>query len=142
MKRTIATIMATALALVMVLSLAACGGGDSDNDGTTSKNKSVSSSAENGEKKLSDSEIKKIVEQALLDEIKSKYSEAQPNSTKYTLANTEKKGNYTYAYGTVTLYDKYGKITTGYSDGSGSFKKSFEVKISKSGSVVDCKIKD
>ena len=35
----------------------------------------------------------------------------------------------TLVYGTVRLYDKYGKLTTGYYDGSGSYTRSFKITI-------------
>ncbi len=49
---------------------------------------------------------------ALRDEIGSKYDTADPDSCRYDINKQEKQGNFTYVYGSVTLYDKYGKLTT------------------------------
>ena len=58
------------------------------------------------------------------------------------IRKTEKKGNDTVLYGKLYLYDKYGKSTTGYSDGSGSYIRSFTVEIDNdTGKAVSCTIK-
>lgn len=83
-----------------------------------------------------------MVASALINEVKTKFSIADAGSTKYKINKTEKKGNDTIVYGTLHLYDKYGKATTGRSDGSGSYIRSFEVKINNSTKrVSSCKIK-
>ena len=132
-------VLALLLAMVLVLSLAACGGANSENNNNSSKTSDSSSSKEEN-KELSDSEIKSRVEKALLEQIKTQFSEADPYSTKYSIANKKKNRKYIDVYGTCTLYDKYGKITTGYSDGSGSYTKSFEVNLSLEGFRDNCDI--
>lgn len=79
---------------------------------------------------------------ALRDEIGSKYDTADPDSCRYDINKQEEQGNYTYVYGSVTLYDKYGKLTTGWMDDSGTPYRSYTVKINNStGDVVSCEIK-
>lgn len=132
-------VLALMLALVLVLSLAACGETSSGSKTPTSSNTSTSS-YERESKELTDTEIKSKVEEAILDEVKSRYAVADPYSTRYKIANKETKGDYIYVYGTVTLYDKYGQITTGHADGSGSYSRTFEVKINKDGSISNCNV--
>lgn len=79
---------------------------------------------------------------AVYNEIKRKYKAADADSTKYTVNKIEKESKYTTVYGKLHLYDKYGKATTGNSDKSGSYIRTFEVKINNStGSVSNCKVK-
>ena len=132
-------VLALMLALIMVLSLVACGGSNTDSETTTGK-KSDSSSYEKDSKELSESEIKLKVEKAILEEVKSHYPDAEPYSTRYQIANKKTNGKYIDVYGTLTLYDKYGKVTTGYIDGSGSYTKSFEVNVSTEGYYDKCNI--
>ena len=136
MKKEMKKVLALLLALVLVLSLAACGGGS--NYSTSSRTSTWSNEKESDE--LTDAEIKIKVERAILDEVKSRYKAADPYSTRYRISNTETKGNYIYVYGTVTLYDKYGQITTGHPDGSGSYSRTFEVKLGKNGGILDCTV--
>lgn len=138
MKRTLTLF----LALIIVLSLTACGSGTSNSSSSDSFDSNSSGEYES-KNELSESLIDLMVQNALLDKIREKYSEADPLSTKYRIANTQKdyqasEANYT-VYGTLTLYDKYGQITTGYLDGSGSYSKTFEVKI-EDGEVKECEI--
>ena len=139
MKRTIATILSTALALVMVLSLAACGEDaklHSDLDSALAALGDLDGDFEG----LSDSEIKNRVQMALAKYVEDHYSEASPYRTTFKISQRSKNGNYIDIYGTCTLYDKYGKVTTGYFDGSGSYTKSFEVNLSLEGLGDKCDI--
>lgn len=82
------------------------------------------------------------VAQALRDEIGSKYDTADPDSCRYDINKQEEQGNYTYVYGSVTLYDKYGELTTGWVDDSGTPFRTYTVKINNStGDVASCEIK-
>lgn len=79
---------------------------------------------------------------AIYKEVQKKYPVADAGSTKYMVNKTEKKNGYTILYGKLYLYDKYGKATTGYSDKSGSYIRTFEVKIKNDTNVVSsCTIK-
>lgn len=79
---------------------------------------------------LTDSQIESITVKKLLELIKKKYPVADAGSSTYSIhkITQDRKGDYIVT-GTVRLYDKYGKLTTGYYDGSGSYTKSFEIKI-------------
>ena len=89
---------------------------------------------------LTEYEIEQFVVEALYDEIDSKFSMADAGSCRYDINKTEEKGNYVYVYGTVWLYDKYGQLTTGFFDNSGSSMRSFEVIIHQDGYIKDCEI--
>lgn len=116
----------------------ACSSSGTPSDDSADNNTSVNVVEEDDE--LTEEECEAIVVNALYDEISSKYDTADAGSCRYKINSTEEKGDYTYVYGTVTLYDKYGQLTTGWVDGSGSYNRSFEVKISSSGSAVSCDI--
>lgn len=91
--------------------------------------------------KLTDSEIESIVVKALYNEIVRTYDTADADSCKYSINKTEEKKGKIYVYGQVHLYDKYGNATTGWSDGSGSYSRSFTVTINtKSGNSYSCDI--
>lgn len=128
-------VLALMLALVLVLSLVACGGGNN-----SSSSKSDTSSSQKDSKELSESEITSKVENAILKQVEEQFPEADPYSTRYSISQKQKNGKYIDVYGTLTLYDKYGKTTTGYSDGSGSYTKSFEVNVSTEGYTDKCDI--
>lgn len=86
-------VLALLLAMVLVLSLAACGGGGKANeDSENNSDSSSTSEIEETEKdyNLSDSEIKELVEQALVDEIESTYTSVDPYKTRYEISNTER----------------------------------------------------
>ena len=105
--------------------------------GGSSKSSSSSSS-----KSMSEDVKKLIVESALRNKVTQKYPIADAGSTRYKINKTEKKNGYTIVYGTLNLYDKYGKPTTGNSDRSGSYTRTFEVKIDNSThKVSSCTIK-
>ncbi len=92
--------------------------------------------------KMSDDYYKTLATSALYKEIQKKYTAADAGSTKYKINKTEKQKDYTIVYGKLYLYDKYGKASTGHSDGSGSYIRSFEVKIKNSTNTVSsCTIK-
>ena len=111
------------LVFTMMLSLCACGGGGSSNNDKFST--STFSSEKDG---LTDSEIKSIVSDALYKKIDSKYPTA------------EAKSGYIYVYGKVALFDKYGSLTTGWFDGSGSYIRNFTVKINVDTRSSSCDI--
>lgn len=90
---------------------------------------------------FTEEEIEAFVVIALFEEIDSKFDTADAGSCRYEIASMEKKGQYVYVYGSVDLYDKYGKFTTGWRDGSGTPYRRFEVVIHQSGYVYDCEVK-
>lgn len=90
---------------------------------------------------FTEEEIEAFVVNALFNEIDSKYDTADAGSCRYEIASMEKKGQYVYVYGSVDLYDKYGKFTTGWIDGSGTPYRRFEVLIHESGFIYDCEVK-
>ena len=94
---------------------------------STTKRQSASTEKASG---LSNSQIESITVKKLLELIKKKYPVADAGSSTYAInkITQDYKGDYIVT-GTVRLYDKYGKLTTGYYDGSGSYTKSFEIKI-------------
>ena len=107
--------------------------------GSSSSSKSGSSSSSGA---LTEDLKEAMVASALMSEVKTKFPIADAGSTRYKINKTEKKSSYTIVYGTLHLYDKYGKATTGRSDGSGSYTRSFEVKINNSTKKVSsCTIK-
>lgn len=84
--------------------------------------------------------IEQFVVEALYDEIDGKFPNADAGSCRYDINKIEEKGEYIYVYGTVWLYDKYGNLTGGYNDGSGSMHRSYEVIIHQNGYIEDCYI--
>ena len=91
---------------------------------------------------MTDDEIESSVVNALYNKIKSKYDDADAGSCRYSINKIEKEFGYIYVYGSVTLYDKYGNLTTGWSDGSGTPFRSFSVKIdADTGRAYNCEIK-
>ena len=107
--------------------------------GSSSSSKSGSSSSSGA---LTENLKEAMVASALMSEVRTKFPIADAGSTKYKINKTEQKSGYTIVYGKLYLYDKYGKSTTGRSDGSGSSIRTFEVKISNSTKKVSsCTIK-
>lgn len=146
-----------ALILVVATSINFATSGGRSKSSATSKSEASSSASESGSSssytpksgsssyssgELSESLQKIVVESALLAEVGKKFPIADASSTKYKINKTEKQSGYTIVYGKLYLYDKYGKSTTGRSDGSGSYIRTFEVKISNStNKVSSCTIK-
>lgn len=128
-------IIAILLVFTMMLSLCACGGGGSSNNDKSST--STFSSEKDG---LTDSEIKSIVSDALYKKIDSKYDTADAGSCTFEINKTEKKSGYIYVYGKVALFDKYGNLTTGWFDESGSYIRNFTVKINVDTRSSSCDI--
>ena len=113
----------------------------SDNNSKSAKTSTTANSSTASIKKSNDY-YESLARSALYNEIKKKYTAADAGSTKYKINKTEKQKDYTIVYGKLYLYDKYGKASTGYSDGSGSYTRSFEVKIKNSTHTVSsCTIK-
>lgn len=103
---------------------------------------SKSGSSSSASAQMTDKYYETLATSALLQEVKKKYPIADAESTKYKINKTEKQKEYTMVYGKLYLYDKYGKSTTGRSDGSGSYIRTFEVKINnKTNTVSSCTIK-
>ena len=124
------------LTLVMLLTLCAC-----ENQDTTKQSASSTTTYQSTKKTLTDDDIKSMVVDKLYNTIDREYVTADPGSCRYSINTTEKEGNYIYVYGSVTLYDKYGELTGGYSDGSGTPFRRFTVKISAGpGSALSCDI--
>lgn len=123
------------LVLILVLSMSCflfgCG-----SSGETDTESSGSSYEEENDGELSDSEIESKATSALYNQIGSKFDTADPGSCRYSINKTESNGDGSYTvYGTVTLYDKYGKTTGGWTDGSGTPFREFSVTINSSGST-------
>lgn len=115
------------------------GGSSSSKSGGSYSSKSGSSSSSGA---LTEDLKKIMVESAIMSEVKQKFPIADAGSTRYKINTSEQKNGYTIVYGKLYLYDKYGKSTTGRSDGSGSYIRTFEVKISNStNKVSSCTIK-
>lgn len=113
-------------------------GSSSSKSGGSSAKSSGSSSTGKLTEKLKET----MVASALMSEVKKKFPIADAGSTKYKINKSEQKNGYTVVYGKLYLYDKYGKASTGRSDGSGSYIRTFEVKISNStNKVSSCTIK-
>ena len=107
---------------------------------TTSSSSSSKSGSSSSSGALTENLKEAMVASALMSEVKTKFPIADAGSTKYKINKTEQKSGYTIVYGKLYLYDKYGKATTGRSDKSGSYTRTFEVKI-KNGTVSSCTIK-
>ena len=128
------------ITVVMAISLCSCEG-DNQAKYDTEPSYSHSTSYTTSEDELTDDEIESSVVDALYDEIDSYYDTADAGSCKYSINKKEEKNGYIYVYGSVTLYDKYGKLTSGWYDGSGTPFRSFTVKInSDTGRVSNCEI--
>lgn len=123
------------LAFTMLFSLCACGG--ESNTPTTAEDQEY----EPQKYELSDDVIESIVVRALYEEIDSTFDTADAGSCTYGINKTEKENGYIYVYGSVTLYDKYGRATSGWITGSGTPYKSFTVKIDEdTGRLSSCNI--
>ena len=124
------------LLLVMLLTLCAC-----EDQDTTKQSASSTTSYQSTKKALTDDDIKSMVVDKLYNTIDREYVTADPGSCRYSINTTEKEGIYIYVYGSVTLYDKYGELTGGYSDGSGTPFRHFTVKIhAETRSALGCDI--
>lgn len=114
----------------------------SDSTQTSTPKTATPSSTSSTSQKLTDDDYEKLATSALYKEIQRKYTAADAGSTRYKINKTERQTTYTIVYGKLYLYDKYGKASTGHSDGSGSYIRSFEVKIKNSTNTVSsCTIK-
>lgn len=141
-KRSAIIAAAAAAVIVLLIIVSILTGGNSPAPTSSAGGSSSYSASGTGSGSRSDDYYELIATRALYEEIQSKYSAADPGSTKYKINKTEKKGNDTVLYGKLYLYDKYGKSTTGYSDGSGSYIRSFTVEIDNdTGKAVSCTIK-
>ena len=139
-KRSAIIAAAAAAVIVLLIIVSSLTGGNSPAPTSSAGGSSSYSASGTGSGSRSDDYYELIATRALYEEIQSKYSAA--GSTKYKINKTEKKGNDTVLYGKLYLYDKYGKSTTGYSDGSGSYIRSFTVEIDNdTGKAVSCTIK-
>lgn len=126
-------------------SSAAKAGGSSSSkksSSSSSSSKKSSSSSSSSTAALTDAYCQTLAKGAIAKEVKKKYAMADPDSTKISFNKTEKKNDYTTVYGKLYLYDKYGKATTGHADKSGSYIRTFEVKIKNSTKTVSsCTVK-
>ena len=94
------------------------------NSNTTNKTNTTNKSTTSAT--LTEETIKLLVENGLTSKIRTAYPSADPTSCKYKINKSVRNnttGDYT-VYGTVSLYDKYGKLLSGKS------QMSFTVKIS------------
>lgn len=118
------------MVLMMVVGFVGCSAQSTDIETSeTEENKSTTTAVPEVEESLSEDMIKLITEQALYNEVNSKYDNADAASTRYSINKIEENGSTIYVYGSVTLYDKYGELTTGWSDNSGSYNRVFTVEI-------------
>lgn len=132
-----------AVILVLIVGLS-IGGSVLNHNSKPAKTSTTSSSSTSKNKSTvySDDVYETIATTALYKEVQKKYKAADAGSTKYKINKTEKKSGYTIVYGKLYLYDKYGKATTGHSDNSGSYIRTFEVKIKDGSSTASsCTIK-
>ncbi len=133
--------IALLLSLVLALSLCACNHKESSDGSSSSTDSSSDSTSERKKDTLTYDAIEALVVNALYQEIDSTYTTADPGSCSYAINTTETNGDFTYVYGSVTLYDKYGRATGGWSDGSGTPFRSFTIQINgRTGRVTSCKI--
>ncbi len=129
------------VALLLFLPLYACSEGSDSAPNAGNSSGGVSASTSQESQGLSDAEIEALVVSALYDEIGSTYDTADPGSCRYSINKTEKSGGKLLVYGEVTLYDKYGKVTGGWVDGSGTPFRTFDITISESSrDVTSCEI--
>ena len=114
-----------------------------NNSRHTSSYTGTRSVAQSNSDTLTDTQINQLVASALMNEIDRKYDTADPGSCTMRINRIDRtsNSNFIVVYGSVTLYDIYGRTTTGWYDGSGTAFRSFEVKISKTRHTVsDCDI--
>lgn len=132
MKKTLSHVL---ISLICISVLTGCSGNITSEDPTTSD---ISTYSEN----LTDSQIEALVVSALYSKLSETYDTVDAGSCRYSINKTETTSSgFTYVYGSVTLYDKYGKLTTGWIDGSGTAFRDFTVGINNSyGTVSSCKI--
>lgn len=83
------------------------------------------------EKKLSDSEIEAKVSDALWRYVRDQVKGADAGSTRYKINKIERKSGKIYVYGTVTMYDKYGKLYKF----KGEYTNSFSYTLNEDGTV-------
>ncbi len=135
--------IAATVAAAVVLVIALGGSNDSYQPSSSGYSPSAGATSSGSASSGGSADITKMqVATALRDEIGSKYDTADPDSCRYDINKQEEQGNFTYVYGSVTLYDKYGKLTTGWRDDSGTPYRSYTVKINNStGKAVSCEIK-
>ncbi len=118
------------MVLMMVVGFVGCSAQPTDVEPSeTEENESTATAVPEVEERLSEDMIKLITEQALYNEVNSTYTNADAASTRYSINKIEEKGSVIYVYGSVSLYDKYGQLTTGWSDNSGSYNRVFTVEI-------------
>lgn len=129
------------LALIFVLMLVACGGSNTEAPTSTTTPTSTPKPTTTPKPELSSYDIERIVVKALSDAIDSKYPMADAGSCRYSINKTEKSGGYYNVYGSVTLYDEYGRTTGGWPDGSGTAYRSFTVTMNEEGKNPSCTIK-
>lgn len=122
------------ICLLSILCLGACGRTAEEVVVETTEEDIVEFIAPTKEAGLSDKAIERIVVRALIDEIDKNFDYADAGSCTYGINTIERTSWSINVYGSVTLYDKYGKVTkTPY--------RTFEVAVSSGGRVIECKIK-
>ena len=120
------------IAAVMAISLCSC---ERDNQ----EEYDIDSSYIYSDYELTDYEIEAYVADALYEKIDSHFDTADAGSCTYSINKKEEKNGYIYVYGSVTLYDIYGNLTTGWHDGSGTSFRGFCVKLdADTGRVSKC----
>lgn len=81
----------------------------------------------------SDEVYKQMAATAVYSEIEEQYPRADAGSSRWSVNKVTHTGDNVYVYGTISLYDKYGKLTS-------DFSKTFEVVIKDDGSDITCTI--
>lgn len=87
------------------------------------------------EQRMTDEDYESLAAMALLSEISNSYysDSVDAGSSTYEVASVDKSGLNTEIYGTVTLYDKYGKVY-------GDYRREFSVTVDSDGDVQSCYI--
>lgn len=122
------------LILLMSLSLFGCTDSDSNNE-----TEDVIEQVEEVENLTDDDDyVEGVVALALIDEIGTEFKLADPGSCRFSINKIDRSGSSVKVYGSVTLYDKYGKLSDGR--GGGTPFRTFDIKMDKYGDVTSCKI--
>lgn len=133
--------------VVVLIALILIGGSALPESDTNDNNAEINSnqSTESDYVELSEKEINALVADALYKEIdsnKNYRSTLDPGATRYEISRIEDEEKQYVVYGNGGFYDIYGNVCKPYSDDSGAYSFTFEVKINKAtGRVSYCKIK-
>ena len=133
--------------VIALIALLLIGGSALPETETSNNNAEINSSqsTKSDYVELNEKEIDALVADALYKEIdgnKNYRSNLDPGACKYEISSIEDEEKQYVVYGNGWFYDKYGQPCKPYSDNSGSYSFTFEIKINKTtGRVSVCKIK-